>query len=228
MLFVFTLLAFASMPSSAADITSDLVVHWKLDDNTDDSAGSNDGTFTGSPDSVSGKIGGAYSFDGSSEDMTFSASGLPSGAANRTLAAWARPTSTSGGIHHVISYGRTGTGNMFTLSRNGTSAASYTWAGGPLVANKWNAGVWSQIASTYDGTKVRLYFDGVEVANTTQTLTTGTGAGRIASRMDQNYEEWDGEIDDVRVYSRALSADDIHALYVQGGPAAQYYHLQQQ
>ena len=43
---------------------ADMVAHWALDGNTNDSAGSNDGSIVGYPVWESGRFGGALSLDG--------------------------------------------------------------------------------------------------------------------------------------------------------------------
>ena len=79
--------------------------------------------------------------------------------------------------------------------------------------SRWEAAAWYHIAATFEPYEtahlVRLYLDGVEV-----TLEK-TEVAPIANNQDltigksQYGEYWDGILDDVRIYSRALSADEI-------------------
>ena len=63
-------------------------------------------------------------------------------------------------------------------------------------------------ALTYDKTNIKLYLDGVQVA--TQAYTTAITANDSTLTIGKNFT---GEIDDVSIYNRALSADEIWAYY---------------
>ena len=75
------------------------------------------------------------------------------------------------------------------------------------------AGAWAHIAMTYDGTRQRLYINGVEVLNRAQTGSVAVSAGalRIGGNASWAGEFFRGLIDEVRVYNRALSAAEIAA-----------------
>lgn len=77
----------------------------------------------------------------------------------------------------------------------------------PLPLNAW-----SHLATTFDGTTQRLYVDGTLVASrpSTAAAQVGTGALRIGGN-DVWGEQFDGLIDDVRVYDRAISAAEVVA-----------------
>lgn len=69
------------------------------------------------------------------------------------------------------------------------------------------------VAVSYDGSKVRIFHNGLQVAvsNATQVapFTPSDGIGR----WDVNARAFSGYIDDVRLYDRALSTGQIMALY---------------
>jgi hypothetical protein len=69
---------------------------------------------------------------------------------------------------------------------------------------------WSHVAVTWDGSIMRLYVNGVEVANhaRTGTLQTTTTPLRIGGNSPYG-EFFLGRIDEVRIYNRALSAAEI-------------------
>src|SRR3989344_4816218 len=88
---------------------------------------------------------------------------------------------------------------------------------GTLKANQWQF-----ITATYDGgtagTGIRLYVNGVETSysNTTDHLGTYNAAGGktiIGGRTFDTARQYNGLIDDVRIYNRALSASEIQTLY---------------
>jgi hypothetical protein len=72
-------------------------------------------------------------------------------------------------------------------------------------------GTWSHVAVTYDGANQRLYVNGVQVASRAQTgsMALGNGPLRIGGNGSWATEFFQGLIDDVRVYNRALTATEI-------------------
>ena len=74
-------------------------------------------------------------------------------------------------------------------------------------------GTWMHIAATYDGAMIRLYINGIEEGSKAASITIATndlplsiGAQSDGSRFFQ------GALDQVRVYNRALSAEEIAGL----------------
>jgi Concanavalin A-like lectin/glucanases superfamily len=72
---------------------------------------------------------------------------------------------------------------------------------------------WSHLALTWDGTIMRLYVNGTQVATRSRTGTLqGTSAGAGTVRIGNNVpygERFIGQIDEVRIYNRALSAAEV-------------------
>ena len=76
-------------------------------------------------------------------------------------------------------------------------------------------GEWTHVVGVYDGTTMRLYQNGVQVGSSAKsgTLRTGTASVWVGNNPPDASRPFDGRIDDVRVYSRALSPTDVDALY---------------
>ena len=98
----------------------------------------------------------------------------------------------------------------FRLKTNGTTTTLIATSG-DLLDNQW-----VHVAAVYDGATMKLYKDGVEVGSVAKTgsITTNSGVsawigGNPPGATDR---AWDGQIDDVRVYSRALTAAEIAVL----------------
>jgi hypothetical protein len=73
-------------------------------------------------------------------------------------------------------------------------------------------GQWQHVAATYDGTTARFYVDGVEVASKQWTSEIGTSnTWRIGASRADGSRYWDGLVDEVRVYDRALPAAEVAA-----------------
>jgi hypothetical protein len=112
-------------------------------------------------------------------------------------------------------------GYVFDMSTSGTTFAfqvgNGTWG---TVSSTYTAGTWHHIVGTWDGSTVRLYKDGsavgtpVSKASVTYT-STGFSLGRyygdtISAQM------FDGQIDEVAIFNRALSSTEVTALYNSG------------
>jgi hypothetical protein len=76
-----------------------------------------------------------------------------------------------------------------------------------LVANTW-----THVATTYDGTTLRMFINGTQVSTAAgpAALAVSTGALRIGGNAVWG-EYFSGRIDEVRVYNRALTAAQIQA-----------------
>jgi hypothetical protein len=76
--------------------------------------------------------------------------------------------------------------------------------------------VWTHAAAVWDGAAMRLYKNGVEVGSTAKGGTLSTDPAAKVSIGNQPVETgdrpWDGLIDDVRIYDRVLSVDEIAEL----------------
>jgi hypothetical protein len=92
-----------------------------------------------------------------------------------------------------------------------------------LVLSNGSNGKWHQAVATWNGSTISLYVDGVSDAtavsfsgslrtNQTNSLTIGADDAAIgAGSTPLNY--FNGTIDDVRIYNRALSATEVANLY---------------
>jgi hypothetical protein len=71
---------------------------------------------------------------------------------------------------------------------------------------------WTHLAATYDGTTLRIYVNGAQVASTPRTGTLATSSNPLNIGGDTIYAQYfDGRIDDVRIYNTARSAAQIQA-----------------
>jgi hypothetical protein len=109
-----------------------------------------------------------------------------------------------GGLAYAL-YGTGETGNRpagFLAIGNLDRAVNATAA---IAANTW-----THLAMTYDGTTMRYYVNGTQVATRAQTGAAATSAGLLRIGGNSVWGEWfAGQIDEVRVYNRALTAAEI-------------------
>jgi len=98
---------------------------------------------------------------------------------------------------------------LYLYNQNGTTAAlDITGGGAPVV------GAWSHVAMVYDGVKGHVYVNGVEAASGTAAgFVPNTDAPLTLGTRSENGTPWPGSLDEVLLFDRALSADEIQALY---------------
>ena len=107
---------------------------------------------------------------------------------------------------------------LFTYETNATRRLAFAAQNVGLVVTPTEilqAGHWTFVAATYDGSRLHLYLDGALAAETAATGTIPTtvvelNLGRNAENTSDNYR---GLLDDVRLYNRALSPAEIQALF---------------
>jgi fibronectin type 3 domain-containing protein len=177
----------------------------------------NVGTLTNGPSwTTAGKYGGALSFDGSNDFVLVNHSASLNLTNAMTLEAWVYPTSAAGGWHAIIQkevdayfLHSSGTGAPLDPTAGGTFSGqlSYFAASSPMTLNAWN-----HVAVTWDGSIMRLYVNGAAAATQTRggTLQSTTAPLRIGGNSPYA-EMFQGRIDEVRIYNRALTQAEVQS-----------------
>jgi hypothetical protein len=210
-------------------INDGLIGYWKLDETAvgtaaDSSGYGNDGTHVGTP-TLSTTVPPAVQFadarsvslNGTSQYVQIGNPTVLNFTGQITLAAWAYYTA-SATYNDMVEHGYTQSPNAGVYLRQANSIyecgvfngsdykATYTVPGADL-------NTWVHLVCTYDGTAWNLYRNGTLVATTASAngaITVGgnwaIGATGSGTRLFQGY------LDDVRIYNRALSASEANAL----------------
>jgi hypothetical protein len=173
----------------------------------------NDGT-TANTAWAAGKYGGALSFNGTSSWVTVADAPTLDLTTASTLEAWVKPDAL-GATWRTVIFKATASGMVFSLYANqaATRPVAQVNIGGEQnaigpAALPLNA--WAFLAATYDGATLRLYVDGVLVSSrdVAGAIPVSTGPLRIGGNAV--WPEWySGLIDNVRVYDRALSQEEL-------------------
>lgn len=181
---------------------------------TDGSGKSNNGTTVGSTRTARGRYGRALSFDGANDFAIVPDASTLDLTTGMTLEAWVYPT--AGG-----SVWRTA---LLKETTDGLAYGLYAFTDSGVPAGFLNTGVdigtpgsaslprntWSHLATTYDGTTLRLYVNGNAVAKRSVSRPMTTSAKPLKIGGNAVWGEWfKGRIDDVRVYSRPLSSQEL-------------------
>jgi hypothetical protein len=222
-----------------------LVGHWTFDgphinwsDTTDEirdrSGNGNHGDAQGgmgvrSP--VMGVIGQGMSFDGVDDDLNVAAGDAsvfdPDGS-NLSISAWVK--TTGDGVISTVYAGGT-TQDMYGLSVESTGKANFRFSPGDALAsalssNFVNDGEWHHIVGVRTAPKdAAIYVDGV-LRGTDSTGGTFSGIeiltdyyiaeSPLTSDNFAGYSQYEGQLDDLRHYNRALSVEEVDQLYQMG------------
>jgi hypothetical protein len=213
-----------------------LVSWWQFNEGTgtvagDSSGNGNNGTIYGATWTTTGKFGNALSFNGVSNYVQSTTTvSYDTSANNYTISAWIYQTGTAGNTFNSIAgINMPGLGLVIATYSNNQIGA---WANGNLgswitvgdLRNTWHyvVAVFTQSSSWVPA---QMYLDGVYVGNSvTDRTTPATGSGTIAaSQSYAGYSTYfDGSIEDVQIYNRALSAAEIQTYYQQSPDFSSY------
>lgn len=226
--------------SPTNSLTSGLVGYWTFDGAdtywssatagtvTDKSGNNNTGTLTNMSRSTSpamGKLGQAFKFDGADDYVTSARvfNNLPF-----TLSGWVK----SDGSKKGTIVGESASAGTYYVSiginNDGKAYANWQYNGALQQANGTSniSNKWSLITATYYSTggfnsSMDLYVNGILESSSSDFNMAGifsqfnnTAIGRVSTSTPANY--MNGSLDDVRIYSRVLSADEIQQLYNMG------------
>jgi hypothetical protein len=223
-----------------------LVGWWKLDETSgttaaDSSGKGNNGTVAGSPKWVAGHTGGALRFDGNSY-VSLPIGSVISSLAESTFAIWVnwsgRPDPNRGGWQRIFDFG-TDTGNyIYLCPSTGVSNAAMRVA---IVAgnNTWDefdakTGAlptgWHHVAVTISRSSrtIIMYLDGNDVGSETDCINTvrdlGTTTNNWLGKSQYDDPNFNGSLDDFRIYNRVLSRAEIRALLDQTKKKTAFMH----
>jgi len=192
-----------------------LVCWWKLDEGQgsialDWSGHKNDGTLMNGPGWVTGYDENALEFDGNDDYVNFgNTSSWPAGNSDRSMCAWSKTDTIAGGWRWIAAYGSAGTGQAMFIGMNTDALYGGGYADDVFTNGFWEVDVWHHICLTYDGTTARLYADGIEVAAEAKNWDLVLSRAHIGRQVNDIAEFWDGLIDDVRIYDKVLTPDEI-------------------
>ena len=210
---------------------ANMISWWTGDGNTTDIIGGNNGTWTGTPTYSSGKVGSAFSFDGSNFLTAGNPPSLRLSGNGVTIDGWINPSLQKPAIFFgKTAYGRndyvllqqfpasTQPGGELTGMINETIVAPSA-AFRPYIPA---LNTWTHIALTYDATMqiIKLYANGVMIGSTFKSgnLFDSGSPFDIGGRAFDGFTDFNfnGAVDEVEVFDRALSDAEIAAIYAAG------------
>ncbi len=193
--------------------------NWNLDEESgatayDDSADGNNGTLTNMDTGscwVTGQIGNALEFDGIddyvvlSDDLTLPLSGS-------SISCWIKINDDDdncifgSSVNSYCRYIQRTDDGRITVECNNNNKALMT------SQHQLEDYDWHHLVVVFDGSNSSIWLDGETKSLTSNTLDADLTLDLIGVRKDQNY--FNGIIDGIAVFNRALSADEIYKLYL--------------
>jgi hypothetical protein len=204
------------------------IAHWKFDEGSGsvayDSAGTNDGTIHGAT-WTTGQLVGALDFDGVNDYVEIPDDPSLDITDELTVNAWVKyKKQTETGPRDIVWSARHW---RYSLRRHDDiyqfiiyDTTTGLWQKAETKDITFDKDTWYHLVGTYrNGDKVKIYVNGTlnnEISISTITLNPQTEYIRVgvAQGLGTGAEWFDGAIDDVRIYDRALSAQEIRDIYV--------------
>lgn len=150
---------------------------------------------------------GSIVFNGTNQYAPIGTTGFPFGSSAGTLSAWAK-TNTTSGYAWIISYGTSTTSQSRFIGRVGST---YYFGGysDDITASGVVANTWFNMTGVYDGSNALLYINGVLVSGPTAKSWNTVANTAQLGRQTYPAEYWNGNIGQVLVYNRALTASEV-------------------
>jgi len=179
---------------------------------TDQSGNGNHGTPYNGATTGTGVVGDGMSFDASNSQYLEISDSDSLDIANVTISCW---------MNKLLS------GTMILVSAKSTQWESlisgslqYGWISSTIsnVGGTVSLETWHHIVLTYDGAYIRTYLDGVLSGTPKEKIgdINSTGIIQIGKRPDLEIYFFDGNLDEIRIYDRALEPEEIKQLYELG------------
>ena len=205
-------------PKDDTDLGWGLVAYYPFNGNANDMSGNgNNGTVDGATLTADrhGKANSAYYFDGQSRIEVPNSNSLKSMMNDYSISLWTKssenmlsPLCKSSYLDYPIHFRISIVDKMVEAIANGNNFQ---------FTNLWQINQWNHIALIYSGDICRLFLNNNEVASPV------VSQGKYPYSIDnilyigQDPHGWMehhiGEIDDIRIYNRALTSDELNALY---------------
>ena len=218
----------ATSPNVNAD-DAGLLGRWTFDESTADAKLENAALsdFSSVPNRpiprCEGVFGGALDLSGAFA-LPVDSQILPADLQTTSVSAWVRPRNLS--VYREILRKEDGDRRfLFSFQHDGTIlslglniAGTYVECDAPLSPSDVLDDTWRFVAATFDGKTMRVYLDGREIGSLEKpgALQVGRNAPFMIGSSGGTGEFFDGGLDDLRLYSRSLSTDEISTLYAEG------------
>jgi hypothetical protein len=192
-----------------------LVEYWPFDSDANDYSGYNvPGTINGATlDTKGGKVGGAYIFDGNDYISVPSISAINFGAGDFTISAWGFRNTGAGFFLYAYNPANSPYFVVFSYASGNIQMwdGSFKDSGVNPGDNNWFHLVYMRQSGT-----IKFFINGVQTPNTYTLATSYSNTAGAYIGVSQSSEYLTGKLDEIMIFNRALSVDEIKAMYQSG------------
>jgi hypothetical protein len=172
----------------------------------------------------SGRVGASVSLNGSSSFASGNDLGFPTGSGARSFSVWFTCAAVSAGqTRFLFTYGTATGTNYWTVGVSDAAGSKALYVAtlsagvrGNTLTNiddgKWHHAVW-----VYNGTTEIFYFDGLPAGSGAHTVATTLSGTTYIGRVIGGFY-WSGKLDDLRLYNRVLTANEVRQMYFGASP----------
>lgn len=211
---------FTQTPHQGVPKVDNLVGQWNMNENLgsitfDSSGNSNNGNLLNSPTWVTGKFGNALRFNGSNYVEISNNASLQL-TNDCSIFLWINPKVI--GRECIIEKYWNNEFSLFLDSNHLEFQQGNPWQSKDSNIFQFQVGTWYNVGITRQNNVVTFYINGVAFgnANFTNTISSSNKPVRIGEDGDGSKARFNGLIDDVSLYSRALNANEVASLYAMG------------
>jgi RHS repeat-associated protein len=216
-------------PTPCIDPPNGLVAWWRAETNALDSIGTNNGTLQEGAGFTDGMVGQAFSVDGVSSYVSIPNSpSLDAFTSTITIELWLKSDQFYSDWAGIVTKGNSSWQLQATPGANTVDFNISVSAGSLSGSRNVNDGQWHHVAAVYDGTNMFLYVDGTLdvsqpatgfIPQNNDPLCIGANAKAYVNSCNCNELGYffNGLIDEVSIYNRALSSNEIAAIYCTRG-----------
>jgi N-acetylneuraminic acid mutarotase len=200
--------------------TDGLVGWWKFDEGSgtvayDSSGNGHDGNLTNGPTWTDGQIGGALSFDGVNDHVRIG--NVLNNLTDLSFSLWFKPASIPTQSEHGYMVYKEQT-YALTLASDGGVHLNFgngnAWEDSGLNTSVLELNKWYNVTATRGSGIMKVFIDINLLANKSYNTSSGSNSSLLVFGAASNETRpFNGLIDDVRIYDRALSAEEVQALY---------------
>lgn len=207
---------------NACPITNGLVLHLPFDGNTNDiSGGNNNGTASNATLTTDqdGKPNSAYYFNGNNAYISVPNNPSFSGNTELTLSAWIRPEDLNGTYRGIITkWFQNASSDTYAILLANTNQILAAVKGNPeIFSGMISANNWIQVVYTHSLTVDKIFINGVLVSTSNVSVGMSSSTIPIIIGADSNngtiWRFFKGKIDEVKIYNRALTIQEIEYQY---------------
>jgi hypothetical protein len=198
----------------AVQVSIGLVAYYPFNGNAEDQSGNFNHLTANGTTAISDRFNlpsSAYEFNGTTDFMEKSSpTGLPSSNASRTHCVWLRTYGTA--VQNILWYGSAGIGLGSGVSVDSGQFSNSGYFSDHSSVHNGILSEWNHFCAIYDGATASNYVNGVFQNSSGKTWTTDPSATLQIGRKIDAADPFQGALDDIRIYNRALSSSEIIAL----------------